>query len=326
MINVREFQALQTQLLKEGNERFELQEQNKQLSSRVKVLERDLSKKEYELAVATASKAISTSDDVHELIETNLALKEQVRVMKEALDAMQTEAASPPPPSSSNDFEPHDDLQSLLAKLSAKEEELSAIREECRMWEEQVIQLKFELQSERFTSQETAKELAQKPKKEVDTTAMKFPNAKNELQEYKALAMQRAEYWKLAEMALDKANIELGALKAQNKQLQARLDELEKATLATDNPEHPSHRHSSLTSEGPSSELEEARQQAALAQTTLTAAMKEVARLEKELQDLPKMYEIELRKAKHLAKELQKEVHAQKSAEERGNPVQPKKL
>ncbi|KAF0696127.1 Aste57867_13103 [Aphanomyces stellatus] len=330
MINVREFQALQTQLLKEGNERFELQEKNKQLAARVTMLERDLSTKEYELSVAAASNRISTKEDVHELVEMNIALKEQIRVMKGALDTMQS-TPLPPAEGSSNGPTTADqgdltDIQTLLGKLTAKEEELSAIREECRIWEEQVIQLKFELQSEKFNAQERAKE-AKKPAKGdavLDVVSLGFNNAtrsSTELQEYKSLAMQRAEYWKLAEMALEKANVEIAGLKTEVAHLRADAANLDQCTSddheddhgRAENPQHGQrHHHHQHSHHLHTDDVAEARRQAALAQDTLTAAMKEVARLTAQVDDMPVQQGIELKKAKYLVRDLQRELGQQK--------------
>ncbi|RQM24245.1 hypothetical protein B5M09_001766 [Aphanomyces astaci] len=295
MINVREFQALQTQLLKEGNERFELQEVNKQLMSRVKMLERDLAKKEYELTVAAAANAITTQDDIHELVENNVALKEQVRALKGMLDAMQSVPLHAGDPQSvartTTTSQDMTDFQTVLGKLTAKEEELSAIRVECRMWEEQLMQLKFDLQSERFQSQTLAKAHLQQAKAascsgssgNKDAPPLSsinpfgFPSnspskQSAELQQYKALAMQRAEYWKLSEMALDQANSEIARLK----QAVATLEE----------------RHLQVPSV--EAAVDEARKETKLAQDTLTQAMKELARLQEQVRDMPLQYTVHL--------------------------------
>ncbi|RHY49415.1 hypothetical protein DYB34_009411 [Aphanomyces astaci] len=291
MINVREFQALQTQLLKEGNERFELQEVNKQLTSRVKMLERDLAKKEYELTVAAAANAITTQDDIHELVENNVALKEQVRDLKGMLDAMQSVPLHTGDPQSvartTTTSQDMTDFQTVLGKLTAKEEELSAIRVECRMWEEQLMQLKFDLQSERFQSQTLAKAHLQQAKTSSSSGSSGKKDAADapplssinpfgfpsnspskqsaELQQYKALAMQRAEYWKLSEMALDQANSEIARLKQAVATLEERHLQVPPVEAAVD----------------------EARKETKLAQDTLTQAMKELARLQEQVRDMP---------------------------------------
>ncbi|RHY49009.1 hypothetical protein DYB38_002414 [Aphanomyces astaci] len=298
MINVREFQALQTQLLKEGNERFELQEVNKQLTSRVKMLERDLAKKEYELTVAAAANAITTQDDIHELVENNVALKEQVRDLKGMLDVMQSVPLHTGDPQSvartTTTSQDMTDFQTVLGKLTAKEEELSAIRVECRMWEEQLMQLKFDLQSERFQSQTLAKAHLQQAKTSSSSGSSGKKDAADapplssinpfgfpsnspskqsaELQQYKALAMQRAEYWKLSEMALDQANSEIARLKQAVATLEERQLQVPPVEAAVD----------------------EARKETKLAQDTLTQAMKELARLQEQVRDMPLQYTVHL--------------------------------
>ncbi|RHY33045.1 hypothetical protein DYB32_001928 [Aphanomyces invadans] len=214
--------------------------------SRVNMLERDLAKKEFELTVASVASAITTNDDVHELIENNVALKEQVRTLKGMLDAMQ----SAPPSnltgpdqqvattSSAQDMA---DIQALLVKLNAKEEELSAIRVECRMWEEQFVELKFDLQSERDKQQNhlatlsSAAGVGNLKKDAVDAPSainFGFPvttsSKSTELQEYKVsgICTESNKYWKLSEMALDKANTEIGRLKQKQAHLEARLQDV----------------------------------------------------------------------------------------------------
>ncbi|RHY92748.1 hypothetical protein DYB31_016404 [Aphanomyces astaci] len=318
MINVREFQALQTQLLKEGNERFELQEVNKQLTSRVKMLERDLAKKEYELTVAAAANAITTQDDIHELVENNVALKEQVRDLKGMLDAMQSVPLHTGDPQSvartTTTSQDMTDFQTVLGKLTAKEEELSAIRVECRMWEEQLMQLKFDLQSERFQSQTLAKAHLQQAKTSSSSGSSGKKDAADapplssinpfgfpsnspskqsaELQQYKALAMQRAEYWKLSEMALDQANSEIARLKQAVATLEERQLQVPPVEAAVD----------------------EARKETKLAQDTLTQAMKELARLQEQVRDMPLQYTIETKRLRHLIRDLQSDLAGQKTA------------
>ncbi|RHY26217.1 hypothetical protein DYB25_006531 [Aphanomyces astaci] len=318
MINVREFQALQTQLLKEGNERFELQEVNKQLTSRVKMLERDLAKKEYELTVAAAANAITTQDDIHELVENNVALKEQVRALKGMLDVMQSVPLHTGDPQSvartTTTSQDMTDFQTVLGKLTAKEEELSAIRVECRMWEEQLMQLKFDLQSERFQSQTLAKAHLQQAKTSSSSGSSGKKDAADapplssinpfgfpsnspskqsaELQQYKALAMQRAEYWKLSEMALDQANSEIARLKQAVATLEERHLQVPPVEAAVD----------------------EARKETKLAQDTLTQAMKELARLQEQVRDMPLQYTIETKRLRHLIRDLQSDLAGQKTA------------
>ncbi|RHY99948.1 hypothetical protein DYB37_006904 [Aphanomyces astaci] len=319
MINVREFQALQTQLLKEGNERFELQEVNKQLTSRVKMLERDLAKKEYELTVAAAANAITTQDDIHELVENNVALKEQVRALKGMLDVMQSVPLHAGDPQSvartTTASQDMTDFQTVLGKLTAKEEELSAIRVECRMWEEQLMQLKFDLQSERFQSQTLAKAHLQQAKAASSSGSSGKKDAADapplssinpfgfssnspskqsaELQQYKALAMQRAEYWKLSEMALDQANSEIARLKQAVATLEERQLLLQVLVEAA---------------------VDEARKETKLAQDTLTLAMKELARLQEQVRDMPLQYTIETKRLRHLVRDLQSDLAGQKTA------------
>ncbi|ETV83068.1 hypothetical protein H257_04807 [Aphanomyces astaci] len=333
MINVREFQALQTQLLKEGNERFELQEVNKQLMSRVKMLERDLAKKEYELTVAAAANAITTQDDIHELVENNVALKEQVRALKGMLDAMQSVPLHAGDPQSvartTTTSQDMTDFQTVLGKLTAKEEELSAIRVECRMWEEQLMQLKFDLQSERFQSQTLAKAHLQQAKAascsgssgNKDAPPLSsinpfgFPSnspskQSAELQQYKALAMQRAEYWKLSEMALDQANSEIARLK----QAVATLEERH-LQMGGGNASDSKHQHSTHDPlQSVEAAVDEARKETKLAQDTLTQAMKELARLQEQVRDMPLQYTIETKRLRHLVRDLQSDLAGQKTA------------
>ncbi|ETW10503.1 hypothetical protein H310_00793 [Aphanomyces invadans] len=338
MINARDAQTLQTQLLKESNERFDLQEQNKQLMSRVNMLERDLAKKEFELTVASVASAITTNDDVHELIENNVALKEQVRTLKGMLDAMQ----SAPPSnltgpdqqvattSSAQDMA---DIQALLVKLNAKEEELSAIRVECRMWEEQFVELKFDLQSERDKQQKhlatlsSAAGVGNLKKDAVDAPSainFGFPvttsSKSTELQEYKNLAMQRAEYWKLSEMALDKANTEIGRLKQKQAHLEARLQDvlqggcgggcslLSNSISSESKSPHVRHQTGAVDAA-----VQEARRETKKAQDTLTKAMKELVRLQHLVEDMPVQHTIETKRLKQRVRDLQMELASQKT-------------
>ncbi|OQS02311.1 hypothetical protein THRCLA_05302 [Thraustotheca clavata] len=314
MINVREFQALQTQLLKEGNERFELQEANQRLTSQVELLKREVAKKEYELTCAVVAQNLNTPERIQELVETNLALQEQVTALKNALNHAQL-----PSPSSSQSSEAQNgqDIQSLLCKLDAKEEELSAMRTECRMWEEQVIRLKFELQSERFNLQEMAKEqrlrAAQKPPMDMQAkpTAFASRTYTQELQEYKNLAMERAQYWKLAELSLDKVNADLIAVRKENRQLRDRLQRLEetnpdpKCDESNENNVSSSHNHNHKR------EIEEAWRQTEKAQNTLTSVMKEMDRLQKELDEVPIQRKIESRRVQGIIHDLKNELKAQ---------------
>ncbi|OQR82392.1 hypothetical protein ACHHYP_16137 [Achlya hypogyna] len=308
MINVREFQALQTQLLKEGNERFELQEENQRLAAQVDILKRDLEKKEYELSVARAAAALSTPEDVHEAVETNLALQEQVKALKDALNRSQP-AVSTPKPHVVDSHAGHD-IQSLLRKLSAKEEELSAMRAECRIWEEQVIQLKFELQSERFNTQEALKEQrtrAQRPS--IEKSAAR--TMAQELQEYKTLALERAQYWKLAELSLDKVNADLAALRKENRLLRDRLQRLEEKAEADDGDDRESYVPGAHASHALKNEVEEAWRQTRAAQDTLTSVFKEVHRLQEQLDEVPVQRKIEARRVQGVIRDLQKELKTQ---------------
>ncbi|KDO24284.1 hypothetical protein SPRG_09921 [Saprolegnia parasitica CBS 223.65] len=312
MINVREVQALQTQLLKEGNARFELQEQNQRLAAQVDILQREMAKKEYELSLARAAQA--TPEAIQEVVENNLALKEQVKALKDALSHAQPLAA----PVQDDALAGHD-LQSLLRKLGAKEEELSAMRAECRIWEEQVIQLKFELQSERFNSQEALKEQrlrAQKPPMDPHKSILSGHTTRTlaqELQEYKSLALERAQYWKLAEVSLDKVNLDLAALRKENRALQERLQRLEDEANETDSSGHGLF-HGVLGSPAAHAlrdERDEARRQTRVAQDTLTSVMKEMQRLQQELDDVPVLRKIEARRVQGVIRDLKQELTAQ---------------
>lgn len=322
-VNIREYQKLQDELAESYTTQHRLEERSQALEVELKKWKKAFETKDdaFQRSMKTVSlMETHPNDATNEIVERNVALEKQVESLQLAIrDTMDKNASSPHTKleDSSTSHQHHQDLMLVLAKFNRKEEELGAMKNQCEAWEKQVMDLKFEIQSMKFSAKEQAEaELVYTtvPRSHGSTvhetrvchftSTAKQRNIDIELQKYKTLAQERAQLWKKTEA--EKNYFQYEWIQCQHdiqqleKTLKQQLGDAEVIRLEKDSVMEINQRLQE--------ELCQTQERASRVQNTLTTKMCEIEQLNQEVQEAPLQRKLEHQHLIRLIKELRNEI------------------